>query len=108
MNTSTLALAVAFVAANASAADPRTDIALDPVTVSGARVVVDCSHVRLPSHQAVADLIDSNNISLIQSGPGCRFQPFIYVRVVKTETDKRAFHLPCRFTQIVQPSCFCR
>ncbi|WP_018972577.1 hypothetical protein [Rudaea cellulosilytica] len=67
MNTSTVALAVAFVAANASAADPRTDIALDPVTVSGARVVVDCSHVRLPSHQAVADLIDSNNISLIQS-----------------------------------------
>jgi len=65
MNTSTLALAVAFVAANAGAADPRTDIALDPVTVGGARVVVDCSHVRLPSHQAVADLIDSNNITLI-------------------------------------------
>lgn len=67
MNTSTLALAAAFVAANAGAADPRTDIALDPVTVGGARVVVDCTHVRLPSREAVADLIDSNNISLIQT-----------------------------------------
>lgn len=67
MNTSILTLAVAFVAANAGAADPRTDIALDPVTVGGARVVIDCFHVRLPSHQAIADLIDSNNITQIQS-----------------------------------------
>jgi len=67
MNTSILTLAVAFVAANAGAADPRTDIMLNPVTVGGARVVIDCLHVRLPSHQAVADLIDSNNITQIQS-----------------------------------------
>ena len=67
MNASKLVLAFAFLATNAGATDPRSDIALDPVTVGGARVVVDCSHVRLPSREAVADLIDSNNITLIQS-----------------------------------------
>ena len=67
MNASTLALAVVLFAANAGATDSRTDTALDPVTVGGARVVVDCAHVRLPNRQAVADLIDSNNITLIQA-----------------------------------------
>ncbi|MBS0583170.1 MAG: hypothetical protein JSS42_08725 [Proteobacteria bacterium] len=65
MNISNLFLAAALVAANAGAAQSGATLA--PVAVRGERIVVECADRRSPSFAAVADLIDSNNITLIHA-----------------------------------------
>ncbi|MBS0566032.1 MAG: hypothetical protein JSS59_01300 [Proteobacteria bacterium] len=65
MNVSNLVLATAFVAANAAAAQPSAG--LDSVSVRGERIVIACAAPFTPSFAAVAELIDSNNATLIHA-----------------------------------------
>jgi hypothetical protein len=68
MNIQAFAFTILVAAANGAAATgsaASSDTALGAVTVTGARVVVDCRNERLPSQRAVGEVLDTNNGSRI-------------------------------------------
>ena len=65
MNAKTFAI-VAFGFANFASHAQAADTSLSPVAVSASnRAVVDCRDERLPSRQAVGELLDSNNAGYV-------------------------------------------
>ena len=70
MNAKTIAAIIAFAfAANASAAGNQDEAALSAVAVNAkASLVVDCHNEKLPSHRAIAEVLETNNASAINAG----------------------------------------